>query len=208
MIKSEKIAEVILIITVPLVMVLLLLIILFFWQDTIFTGLIELHISIVLLMLVPLAVYPLASVIPMYKDKEREGQRDVAFILSLVGYIAAIVYGFIGNVTRGLLLIYLSYFFSAVILVVFNKSIMLRASGHACSIIGPMILMVYFIGWRCVFPCVILFTLITWATLKEIIIGCGSATIAFATSLMLTWPILPLKRRNKYLAKATLLKQL
>ncbi|MFB0920082.1 MAG: recombinase family protein [Oscillospiraceae bacterium] len=72
------------------------------------------------------------------------------------------------------------------------KIIMILASGHACSITGPLILMVYFIGWKCVLPCLALFALIIWASLnlkrhtpKELITGSFSAVIAFAISLLI-----------------------
>lgn len=191
MTKREKFAKIIRTVTVPPVLIFLLLIILFFAKDTMFTGIPQLLVSILFLMFVPIVSYPLASVIPKYKDKGREGQRDLAFILNLAGYTAAVVYGLAAHVSRGLLLIYMTYFISVVILVVFNKIIMLRASGHACCIMGPLILTVYFIGWKCVLPCAALFALIVWASLilkrhtpKELIAGGGSAAIAFAISLL------------------------
>jgi hypothetical protein len=172
-------------------MVLLLLVILFFSKGRAFTSIQELLISILFLMLVPIAAYPLAAVIPKYKDKGRSGQRYLAFILSLVGYTAAVVYGLAAHVSWGLLLIFLTYFLSVSMLTVFNKFFALRASGHACSIAGPLILMIYFIGWKCVLPCAVMFALIIWASLtakrhtpKELIAGSSSAVIAFAVSLL------------------------
>ena len=190
--KTDNFAKIIRVITVPPVLVLLLLIILFASKDTIFTDVTELIVSILFLMLLPVAAYPLALVIPKYKEKGREGQRKLAFILSLVGYISALVYGLVAHVSQGLLLIFVTYVISVAILIVLNKIIMIRASGHACSITGPLILMVYFIGWKCVLPCVALFALIIWASLslkrhtrKELITGSCSAVIAFAISLLL-----------------------
>lgn len=192
MIEKEKFAKIIRTITVPPVLVFLLLILLFFTKDTLFRNVTELLLSIGFLMLVPAAAYPLAALIPKYKEKERESQRNLAFILSLVGYIAAVVYGLAAHVSQNLLLIYLSYFISIVTLTFFNKVIKLRASGHACSIAGPLILMVYFLGWKCVLPCAVLFALIIWASLtlkrhtpKELITGSTAATAAFFISLLL-----------------------
>ncbi len=191
MTKKEKLAKIIRAITVPPLLVFLLLIILFFSKNAIFKDICELAVSIMFLALIPAAAYPLASVIPKYKDKKRDGQRDLAFKLSLVGYTAAVIYGVAVHVSRGLLIIYLSYFISAVLLTVFNKIIKLRVSGHACSITGPLILAVYFIGWKCAIWCSTLFALIFWASLtlkrhtpKELIIGSTSAVIAFTISLL------------------------
>ena len=192
MTKRDIFAKIIRAITVPPILVLFLLLMLFFAKDTIFKDVPQLLISILFLMLVPVAAYPLAAVIPKYKQIGREGQRNLAFILSLVGYIAAVVYGLVADVSQGLMFIYLSYFFSVAMLILFNKVILLRASGHACSITGPLIAMVYFIGWTCVLPCAALFALIIWASLtlkrhttKELITGGGCAVIAFIISLAL-----------------------
>ncbi|MEA4903052.1 hypothetical protein [Desulfitobacterium sp.] len=191
MTKKEEFAKIIRAITVPPLLVLSLLIILFYSKDAIFKDIYELAASITFLVLIPVAAYPLALVIPKYKDKKREGQRNLAFILSLVGYIAAVIYGVAVHVSQGLLFIYLTYFISVVVLIVFNKIIKLRASGHACSITGPLILTIYFIGWKCFIWCLALFALITWASLilkrhtpKELIFGSTIAVIAFTSSLL------------------------
>ena len=192
MTDKEKFAKIIRSITVPPLLVLLLLLILFFSKDTVFTNITELILSIFFLVLLPVAAYPLASIIPKYKDNVREGQRHLAFILSLAGYTLAVIYGFFAHINKGLLLIYLTYFISVIILTVFNKIIKIRASGHACSIMGPLILTVYFIGWKCVLPCIILFALIIWSslilkrhTMKELIFGSSSAVISFVLSLLI-----------------------
>lgn len=191
MTKKEQFAKIIRAITVPPLLVLSLLIILFYSKDAIFKDIYELAASITFLVLIPVAAYPLASVIPKYKGKKREGQRDLAFILSLIGYIAAVIYGVAVHVSQGLLFIYLTYLISVVLLTVFNKIIKLRASGHACSITGPLILTIYFIGWKCFIWCLALFALIAWASLtlkrhtpKELIFGSTTAVIAFTASLL------------------------
>ncbi|MFA9398618.1 MAG: hypothetical protein ACERKV_10190 [Clostridiaceae bacterium] len=192
MTKRVKFAKFIRIITVPPILVLSLFIILFFLKDNIFKNISEFFLSILFLMLIPVLAYPLASIIPKYKDRGRDGQRSLAFILSLVGYAAAIIYGLISHSSNSLMLIYMTYFLSIVILTVFNKVIKLRASGHACSITGPLILLIYLIGWKSVLPCVIIFALIIWSslllkrhTLKEIVTGSLSAMISFAIILLL-----------------------
>lgn len=191
MTKKEKSAKMIRVIMVPPIPALLLLIILSFSEHTVFANRWELLASIFFLALIPLAAYPIAAVLPAYRAKGREGQRNLAFILSVAGYATAVVYGLAAQVSRGLLLIYLTYFFSVAVLIVFNKFFMLRASGHACSIAGPLISMVYFMGWKCILPCAMLFALTIWAslalkrhTLKELIAGSGSAVMAFAISLL------------------------
>jgi hypothetical protein len=192
MTKKEKLAKIVRTVTVPPVMVFLLLMILFFAKPAIFATVPQLLVSILCLMVIPVLAYPIASLVPKYKDNLRDGQRKIAFMLSLAGYAAAVVYGFAAHVSPNLMLIYLTYFISVVILTIFDKVIGLKASGHACSIAGPLISMAYFIGWACVLPCAALFALIIWSSLalkrhtpKELILGSGSAATAFAVSLLL-----------------------
>jgi hypothetical protein len=189
---KEKIAKIIRVVTIPPILVLLLLVILFFTRQAMFSNVAQLLLSVLFLMLIPVAAYPLAAVIPKYKAKGRDGERTLAFILSIAGYVAAVVYGFAAQVSKGLLFIYLTYFISVAVLTVFNKVIKLRASGHACSITGPLILMVYFIGWKCLLPCAVLFALIIWASLaikrhtpRELIAGSSAAALAFLVTLLL-----------------------
>jgi hypothetical protein len=193
MTKKEKIAKIIRTVTVPPVMVCILLIILYFTKDGIISGHTELIISILLLGIVPLLSYPLSMLIPAWKRKGREGQRSLAFILNFVGYLAALVYGLAAHVTRDMMLIYLTYFISVFVLTIFNKLIKIRASGHSCCITGPLVLMVYFIGWKSVLPCAVLFVFIIWASLtlkrhmpKDLAWGGVTAVIAFAVSMLLT----------------------
>lgn len=189
---KEKIAKIIRVVTIPPILVLLLLVILFFTRQAMFANTAQLLLSVLFLMLIPVSAYPLAAVIPKYKEKGRDGERTLSFILSIVGYIAAVVYGFAAHVSQGLLFIYLTYFISVAVLTVFNKVIKLRASGHACSITGPLILMVYFIGWNCLLPCVVLFALIIWASLaikrhtpRELLAGSSASALAFLVTLLL-----------------------
>jgi len=143
-------------------------------------------------MVIPFFAYPISYLSPSIKVKGRDGQRKLAFIGSLMGYFGALIYGMITSVSEGLLFIYLTYLFSVILLTIFNKIIRVRASGHACSITGPLILMIYFIGWKCLIPCVLFFNLIIWASLyikrhtpKELFFGALCASLAF----LVNWAI-------------------
>ena len=190
MTTREKIAKIIRAVTVPPVMVYLLLTILYFAKDGIIAGPSELLLSILFLGIVPLFAYPLSFFIPSWKSKGREWQRKLAFILTFAGYLVAVVYGLIAHASYNLMLIYHTYFISVLILILFNKFIKIRASGHACSIAGPLFLMIYFIGWKSVLPCILLFAIVTWASLelkrhtfRELIWGELTAAVAFVISL-------------------------
>lgn len=130
-----------------------------------FAGPVQLALSLLFLVAVPLLAYPLAALLPLYRKQGREGQRNLAFLLNPLGYLAAVIYGCSADVSRSLLLIYLTYFLSVAVLLIFNKVLRQRASGHACGIAGPLILLIYFIGWMCVLPCAIIFAAVTWSSL-------------------------------------------
>lgn len=189
--KKTKIAHIIRIATIPPVLIFALLTILYFTKTEIYNSLTEYIISVILLMVIPTLAYPLAAIINKSKDDLRATQRKSAFILSLLGYTAAFLFGILSGVTKGLLLIYSSYFISIILLTFINKVLQIKASGHACSITGPLLLTVYFVGYIWIFACLLLFTLIVWSSLilkrhslKELLIGTSPAIIAFSLSLL------------------------
>jgi len=189
----KRIAKIIRIITIPPVMVMVLLLILRSVRGNVFqNNILDLLMSILFLALIPVAAYPLQPLIPKYKDKGREGQRNLAFIFTPIGYIGAILYGIFTHVSKDLLLIYFTYLLSVFALLLSNKVMKFRSSGHMCSITGPLIALVYFIGWILVIPCCILFGLICWSsltlkrhTLYEVIGGCACCIAAFGCSLVI-----------------------
>lgn len=186
MTKKEKTAKCIRTVTVPPVMVLILLLILYRLNTGVFNTPGELILSILFLSVIPLLAYPLSYVLPKYKDKGREGQRNLAFILNLIGYFGAVVYGITAQVSRQLVFVFWVYLLSVFILILFNKVIGLRASGHACSIVGPLLFAMYFIGAYSVLPCLLILGAILWSSLtlkrhtaKELLLGGLTTCLAF-----------------------------
>jgi hypothetical protein len=178
-------------ITVPPILVSALLILLYLFKAGVFASLAELALSLAFLVLIPLAAYPISAVVPGLKKKGREGQRNLALALSLVGYAGAVVYGVVTQVSSSLFLIYVTYFLSVILLLLFNKVLGIRASGHACGIMGPLVFLVYFIGPYGIIACVALAALVIWSSLYlkrhtpgELIWGAASALLAFVLSLL------------------------
>ncbi len=185
-----KLAKLIRVISVPPVMVSIMFLILFY-GNTIFANYSQLVLSFIFFAIVPVLAYPVCALIPSLKKKGREGERNAAFILSIAGYTAAMGYAFYAGIGKGLMLIYLSYFYSVIILTIFNKLVKKRASGHSCAIAGPLIFLVYFEGVIFAIPCVSVFLLVAWASLKlkrhtmgEIGLGALSALIAFTAAYL------------------------
>lgn len=191
---KEKFAKFIRIITVPPVLVSILIFILAVNRSEIFHGPHEILLSLICLAIVPVLAYPLQPVIPGLRDRGREGQRKLAFILSFAGYTAAMVLGLCFNSSPELKLIFGTYFLSVIILIIFNKFLKLRASGHACSITGPLVFLIYFIGARAILPCIVIFALIIWSSLvlkrhtpKDLTFGAAVSILSFLINyLMIT----------------------
>lgn len=185
---KSKLAKLIRVVSVPPFMVSAMFLI-FYFDNKIFANFEQLICSLIFFAIIPVLAYPICAVVPKLKEKGREGERNLAFILSIAGYTLAMGYAFFAQLGKGLMLIYLSYFYSVIILTVFNKLIKKRASGHTCAIAGPLIFLVFFEGVFFSIPCVSVFMLVVWASLKlkrhtveEIILGSMSALFAFSTA--------------------------
>ena len=189
--KKDYFAKFIRAISIPPAWVSLLLLILYLFRPDVFNNIYELLFSLLFLVVLPIAAYPLQPMIPKYRDNKREGQRNLAFILSFFGYIFAILYGTIARTTIELFFIFITYFLSVIMLLLFNKLIKFRVSAHACGLFGPMILLIFFIGWQVIIPCSFLFGLMCWAslalkrhTVRELIGGSLSCAIALAVAYL------------------------
>ena len=142
---KEKGVKLIRILTIPPVMVTVLFLILYYNKRELFSGASELAVMIVLLGLFPVLAYPIQSIIPKWRNGGRECQRKLAFIMSIIGYTAAFAWFFFYKAGQEILLICSTYFLSVVILAVCNL-LHFKASGHACSVTGPFVLLLYFMG--------------------------------------------------------------
>ena len=189
---KEKTAKIIRVITVPPVLVTALILILVFSRPDIFRHVYELLLCFICLAVIPVLAYPLQPVLPKYRASGREGQRKLAFMLSFAGYTFGMLLGFILQVTVQLQLIFNTYFVSVILLIIFNRLLHLRASGHACSITGPLLFLVYFTGPAAVFPCVLIFILVIWSSLilkrhtpKDLTFGALVCIISFILNYLL-----------------------
>jgi hypothetical protein len=190
--KKVSIARVIRGIAVPAAWVGLLLVLLYILRPSMFNNILELLLSIVFLAIIPMAAYALQPFIPKFKDKGREGKRNLAFIFTSFGYTMAVLYGLTAQVTTELLFVFIVYFLSYLVLLISNKVIKFRASGHACGLFGPVVMLAYYIGWQIIIPGGILLVLVWWAslflkrhTIQELIGGCVSFIIALFSSLFI-----------------------
>lgn len=99
------------------------------------------------LTVLPLLAYPLQQIVPALRKKGRDGQRHLAMLAAVIGYIGAAICALVLPVSSGIKVISFSYLISGVLLLICSKCFKIKASGHACGVVGPMILLLLFCGW-------------------------------------------------------------
>ncbi len=188
---AKTLAHIVRIVTVPPVMVAILIVLLFALREDVFASPLEMAVSMLGLTVLPILAYPLSAIIPKIRKKGRDGQRSLAMYLSAVGYLGVYVYGFAAGVSDNLKLVYTGYFLSVVILLVANKLLHVRASGHACSVSGPLVYTAYFLGIWGIIVGALLWGIILWAslamkrhTVKEFLLGTLTCLVSFGTGLI------------------------
>ena len=100
--------------------------------------------SLFCLCVLPLLAYPLQRFIPGLCDRGREGQRSLAIIFSVIGYILCCVFGLIFTQSIELWIITLTYLLSGVGIFISSKVFKFKISGHACGVFGPVGVLFYF----------------------------------------------------------------
>ncbi len=121
--------------------------------------------SIFFLTILPILAYPLKHVLPSFKYLGRKGERKLAFILAVLGYVLGTVFSLVLKAPIIVKKIFLSYLVSGMVLSFVNKTLNFRASGHACGISGPLTLLYNFLG-NGVLWLIILIPLVFWSRLK------------------------------------------
>jgi hypothetical protein len=97
--------------------------------------------------LMPLLAYPMQKHLPRFRNRGRKGQRLLAMIFAVFGYILSAVLLVVIKAPRELLLISLEYLISGAVLLVINRCFGIHASGHACGAIAPVVLFLSFREW-------------------------------------------------------------
>lgn len=100
--------------------------------------------GVLFLTLFPLLAYPMQKHIPKYQEKGREGQRTLAMIFAVAGYLLGITIGLVTHVPTQMLVVYLEYLLSGLLIFVFNLCFHRKASGHACGVAAPIAFFISF----------------------------------------------------------------
>ena len=135
-------------------------------RRNIFSNALQLWALIACLGLFPLMAYPLQRCMPHFKDKGRHGQRYLAMIFAVGGYVISVLVNALTHASRAVWFFCLEYLLSGIIIILFNKVFHLKISGHICGVVGPMLLLIQNGLWPA-FPigCIILM-LVAIASLK------------------------------------------
>ncbi len=162
----EKTAKVIGIITIPPLFLLLMVSWIWIYGDVEGFSRNWYLITLGLLAVVPVLAYPLSYVLPKIRAQGREGQRNLAFILSLTGYIIGVVVGQVGHAPILILYLFWGYLLSGSTLALINRVLHYKASGHACGLAGPITFLVVVSGGR-LWYLFLLMPLVFWARIKQ-----------------------------------------
>ena len=188
---TEKIAKAVRVLSVPPVMALALALIVYFHKNGVMDNQ-DLVLTVIFLTVVPLLAYPVAALIPRLRAKGREGQRNFAFALTAVSYPFLVLYAVWSKGSDNFQLIAWTYLLTLAVLLVLNKGLKLRASGHAASTAGPLIVICYFFGLKGVVAGIMVYALILWASLalkrhtpRELWWGTLASAAAFGLALLI-----------------------
>lgn len=183
---KEKAAKIIRIITVPPLLAFVMLGILYRHLGSLMGTPPQLVVSIGCLSILPACAYPIAQLKTEVRDNQREYQRNMAFIMNLCSYLAAVIYGKVTGVSAVLMWIFVSYLTAVIVLTIINHSIHIKASGHACSCVLPYLIMCYFLSGTVIAVCLILYLIEFWAsvylkrhTISEFLAGSAVAVVVF-----------------------------
>jgi hypothetical protein len=94
----------------------------------------------------PVSAYILKSIIPSIGAQGRRGERKLAFIMSVISYVAGTVFCLVRKAPRAVSGLFLSYLASGTLLALVNTALKLKASGHACGFAGPLTYLARFVG--------------------------------------------------------------
>lgn len=189
---ADKIAHIVRIVSVPPVLATALILLLAIKRDDIITCASEAVVAFIGLAIFPVLAYPLAAIIPSLRKKGRDGQRNTAFVTCFAGYVLSCLYASLTMHASQYRLLCFTYFFSVIILLILNKIVHIRASGHACSVAGPIVLIAAYLGITWVIIGIVLYALILWAslrthrhTLSEFVWGSLSSVVSAAISYLI-----------------------
>ena len=182
-------------VTVPPAIVSVLLVLLWSLRADVIGNATDFWLSLVFLAVVPVLAYPLQRLSPAFRAQGQRGARKLAFVLSFGGYTAALVVSLLRGAVPNLAYIDAVYLCSVAVLTLINLLTPWHASGHACSIVGPVALLGCFFGLPVILGGAAFVALSFWSsvylkrhTVREYLLGALSPIVSGALMYVLFWP--------------------
>jgi hypothetical protein len=151
---KNKICKIISILSLAPLIALYVLTAIYRHDARVFGGGLWYGISILFLTVLPISAYLLEHWLPAYKNRGRQGERKLAFVMCISGYVLGTAVSMACGAPRGVRMIFLSYLVSGGVLTLVNSAFKFKASGHACGTAGPYVPLMYFVGpqvWYVIF---------------------------------------------------------
>jgi len=186
----KKISKFIRIVTIAPIAAILLNLTLYFAIPDSFQNIGELLLIILFTAILPVLAYPVQKMFHLLSiEDEREAARTLAILFSIGSYTIGLILSFFLQLSYLQDLIYYTYFFSGVLMVLFNFVFHLKASGHMCGVTGPVAVLVYILGIHYLYLLGIVL-IVSWASItlnrhqyKDLIIGTMIPIIAMILSM-------------------------
>ena len=162
---SEKAAKIIRIASLPPFSAAVMFVALICMRRAMFAGAADIAVPFAALVFIPLLAYPVSMLVSSVRRRGRDGQRALAFVFTFAGYVTGALYALTARCGAELRMVFLTYFFSVMLLILANKALKIKASGHASGVTGPC----FFIaaaGGAFIAVCAAAFLIIMWASVK------------------------------------------
>ena len=112
-------------------------------REEIFSGEMQFLLLFFCLGLLPLLAYPLQRFFPHFKNQGRSGQRHLAMIFAVGGYLISMLVCVITRASKAVWFFCLEYLLSGLLIFLFNRIFHVKISGHVCGVAGPIMLLAY-----------------------------------------------------------------
>lgn len=161
-----KVAQIVRIITIPAFTSLISLILFWFFGRDIYLNDVDFMMAVLALTIIPLLSYPVSLFVPYFHKQGREAQRKLAMYFSAAGYLVGFLYAVIQPTEPRYKIVLCSYVISIILLLVTNKLFGFKASGHACSTVGPALCIAIYCGGLWGLVSLVLIGLVIWSSLS------------------------------------------
>ncbi len=184
-----KLAKIIRVATIPPIAAAWLVSLLYFTADGLIENTPHYITALFFLSVLPVLAYPISALVPAWR--ERDFQRKLAIVFSVLGYIGGTVFAFASGAPEGEIVLYLTYLISGVLTAVCSFVFKFKASGHACGIAGPIAMLVYRLGAIYLIAAVVLFAVYKTSltlkrhTLSQLISGSAVPVAAMFISIVI-----------------------